>query len=94
MKTILERNRNSLAMEVPVWGERNGQIIVGHIDLLAWEDEKLHVWDFKPNLKRERKKGELICQVLRYADLVCNLTRLEMKDVVLGLFDFQDEITF
>jgi len=48
LKNILIKDKDSIAIEVPIWNEINGKIITGHIDLLQVENDLVKVIDYKP----------------------------------------------
>ena len=48
LKNILIKDKDSIAIEVPIWNETNGKAITGHIDLLQVEDDLVKVIDYKP----------------------------------------------
>ncbi|MFX1346593.1 MAG: hypothetical protein ACFFAI_15955 [Promethearchaeota archaeon] len=48
LKNILIKDKDSIAIEVPIWNEINGKILTGHIDLLQIENDLVKVIDYKP----------------------------------------------
>ncbi len=48
LKNILIKDKDSIAIEVPIWNETNGKAITGHIDLLQVENDLVKVIDYKP----------------------------------------------
>lgn len=48
LKNILIKDKDSLAIEVPIWNETNDKVITGHIDLLQIENDIIKVIDYKP----------------------------------------------
>ncbi len=48
LKNILIKDKNSIAIEVPVWNEAEAQRITGHIDLIQVENNTVKVIDYKP----------------------------------------------
>ncbi len=48
LKNILIKDKNSVAIEVPVWKKVNNNYITGHIDLIQIEDNIVKVIDYKP----------------------------------------------
>lgn len=48
LKNILIKDKDSIAIEVPIWNETNGKVITGHIDLLQVENDLVKVIDYKP----------------------------------------------
>ena len=51
LKNILIKDKDSLAIEVPIWNETNDKVITGHIDLLQIENDIIKVIDYKPEGK-------------------------------------------
>lgn len=84
--TILEKEPTVLAVEIPVWNhwyflDGKYQPVVGHIDLLQYIDNKLHIFDLKTN--SDKKVDE---QVYTYKKLLESLI-LDLKDVSIGWFN-------
>lgn len=48
LKNILIKDKDSIAIEVPIWYEREDNTITGHIDLLQVQDDLVKVIDYKP----------------------------------------------
>ena len=48
LKNILIKDKDSIAIEVPIWNETNDKAITGHIDLLQVENDLVKVIDYKP----------------------------------------------
>jgi len=48
LKNILIKDKNSVAIEVPIWKKVNNNYITGHIDLIQIEDNIVKVIDYKP----------------------------------------------
>src|SRR3989344_5851881 len=62
---MLENDKNTIAMEVPIWLYPNElgcyetvfkskEVLTGHIDLLRVDDDKVWIWDYKPNAEKEK----------------------------------------
>ncbi len=51
LKNILIKDKNSIAIEVPIWNEEKNRIITGHIDLIQIENDTIKVIDYKPEGK-------------------------------------------
>lgn len=51
LKNILIKDKDSIAIEVPIWNEIKGRVITGHIDLLQVKDDLVKVIDYKPEGK-------------------------------------------
>ncbi len=52
LKSILIKDKNSLAIEIPIWyNNDNNKIITGHIDLIQINDDVVKVIDYKPEGK-------------------------------------------
>lgn len=52
LKNILIKDKNSLAIEVPIWKKNYDNVyLTGHIDLIQIEDNMLKVIDYKPEGK-------------------------------------------
>lgn len=48
LKNILIRDKNSLAIEIPIWRKIKNDYITGHIDLIQIENSTIKVIDYKP----------------------------------------------
>lgn len=48
LKNILIKDKNSIAIETPVWKKINGVYLTGHIDLIQISNKILKVIDYKP----------------------------------------------
>ncbi|MFX1426718.1 MAG: hypothetical protein ACFFBE_09720 [Promethearchaeota archaeon] len=48
LKNILIKDKDSIAIEVPIWNEGVHKVITGHIDLLQVQDNLIKVIDYKP----------------------------------------------
>jgi hypothetical protein len=48
LKNILIKDKNSLAIELPIWMEVNKTFLTGHIDLIQFKNERIYVIDYKP----------------------------------------------
>jgi hypothetical protein len=48
LKNILIRDKNSVAIEIPIWRKIKNDYITGHIDLIQIEDNLIKVIDYKP----------------------------------------------
>lgn len=92
---MLENDRNTLAIEVPLWlnaeelqgyeklfGTKNP--LTGHIDALRIEDDKVWIWDYKPNAKAEKFAST---QVFFYAYMLSKRTGIPLDNFRCGYFD-------
>jgi hypothetical protein len=48
LKNILIKDKDAIAIEVPIWGKKQNNIITGHIDLIQVENDIVKVIDYKP----------------------------------------------
>jgi len=51
LKNILIKDKDSVAIEVPIWKEEENKTITGHIDLIQIENNAVKVIDYKPEGK-------------------------------------------
>ncbi len=51
LKNILIKDKDSIAIEVPIWKEEENKTITGHIDLIQIENDAVKVIDYKPEGK-------------------------------------------
>ncbi|MFX1377001.1 MAG: hypothetical protein ACFFA0_14440 [Promethearchaeota archaeon] len=48
LKNILIKDKDSIAIEIPIWNETDGKVLTGHIDLLQVDNDLVKVIDYKP----------------------------------------------
>jgi hypothetical protein len=48
LKNILIKDKDAVAIEVPIWREKEKNVITGHIDLIQIENDVVKVIDYKP----------------------------------------------
>ena len=67
---FIENDRNTIAIEVPVWSERYR--ITGHIDLIRYSDGVIQVCDYKPGTLESTTKRftHSLPQVAAYGELL------------------------
>ena len=92
---MLENDKNTIAMEVPIWLYPNElgcyetvfkskEVLTGHIDLLRVDDDKIWIWDYKPNANKERYAAT---QIFFYALMLSKRTGLSLDKFRCGYFD-------
>ena len=92
---LLENDSKTIASEVPVWLEpvelkkcaplfSSSECLTGHIDILRYENEKLGVWDYKPNVSANEQAG---LQVFLYAIALSVRTGIPLVHFLCGYFD-------
>ncbi len=92
---MLENDMKTVAMEVPIWLEHHEmndftsifstfQPLTGHIDILRVDDEKIWIWDYKPNAHKERYAAT---QILFYAIMLSKRTGIPLELFRCGYFD-------
>lgn len=72
LKNILIRDKNSVAIEIPIWRKIKNDYITGHIDLIQIEDSIIKVIDYKP----EGNFMQSLPQVATYGLLIESLFNL------------------
>jgi hypothetical protein len=100
---MLKHDTHSVAVEVPIWmesaelGEHAQHFaeegpLSGHIDVLRIEpDNKVWVWDYKPNAHREKWAAT---QVYYYAQMLSKRTALPLEHFRCGWFDDKKAYVF
>lgn len=98
---MLAYDKETVAMEVPVWLEEHEQeslqyiqgegLLTGHIDLLRVEDDAVWVWDYKPNAHRERNA---VTQTFLYAYMLSLRTNIPLENFKCGYFDEQNAYVY
>jgi len=48
LKNILIKDKDAVAIEVPIWTKKENKVITGHIDLIQVENDIVKVIDYKP----------------------------------------------
>ncbi len=77
LKNILIKDKDSIAIEVPVWKNSNNLYITGHIDLIQIHDNIVKIVDYKPegnflfSLPQVATYGLLIKKILDLKNLKC-----------------------
>ncbi len=77
LKRILLKDKNSLAIEIPIWNNKKNTFITGHIDLIQIENDVVKVIDYKPegkflvSLPQVATYGFLIKSKLKIQNLKC-----------------------
>ncbi|MBU4503046.1 MAG: PD-(D/E)XK nuclease family protein [Nanoarchaeota archaeon] len=65
--------------------------MTGHIDILRIEDEKIWVWDYKPNAHKEKYAST---QTYFYALMLSKRTGIPLDDFRCGYFDQNHAFAF
>lgn len=92
---MLENDGKTIAMEVPIWLEHHEiddftslfktfQPLTGHIDILRIDDNKIWIWDYKPNAHKEKFAST---QVFFYALMLSKRTSIPLENFRCGYFD-------
>ena len=92
---MLENDDKTLAVEVPIWLKadelknysnifKSEEPLTGHIDVLRMEGDKVWIWDYKPNAKREKYAST---QVFFYALMMSKRTGIPLNHFRCGYFD-------
>ncbi len=92
---MLENDSKTIAMEVPIWINNeeleqaknlvnNDAPLTGHIDLLRIEDNKIWIWDYKPNAYNEKYAAT---QIYFYALMLSKRTGIPLENFRCGYFD-------
>lgn len=92
---MLENDNQTIAMEVPLWMMpdeiedyhnlfNSDEPLTGHIDVLRIDDDKIWIWDYKPNAHRERYAAT---QVYFYALMLSKRIGIGLDKFRCGYFD-------
>jgi hypothetical protein len=92
---MLSFDNKTLAIEVPLWLTKNelacfkdifksDLALSGHIDLIRLENDKIWIWDYKPNARKEKYAST---QTYFYALMLSKRTSLDMSNFMCGYFD-------
>ncbi|MFT4311504.1 MAG: PD-(D/E)XK nuclease family protein [Candidatus Woesearchaeota archaeon] len=99
---MLAYDKSTVAMEVPIWLEeaemdkfkeifKTTKPLSGHIDIIRIEDQKIWIWDFKPNAHREKYAHT---QTYFYALMLSKRTKIPLEKFMCGYFDDKKVYTF
>ncbi len=99
---MLENDKKTIAIEIPVWlmpdeEEKFSKLfkekkpLTGHIDLLRIENNKIWVWDYKPNAEKEKYAAT---QTYFYALMLSKRTGIPMQSIMCGWFDSANAFVF
>ncbi|MBT3985442.1 Dna2/Cas4 domain-containing protein [archaeon] len=92
---MLENDTNTIAIEVPLWLQpeeldtyknlfNSENPLTGHIDLVRIENDKIWIWDYKPNASKEKYAST---QVYFYAYMLSKRTGIPLEKFRCGYFD-------
>lgn len=99
---MLSYDQKTIAIETPIWLLPNEleqyreifkeeQPLTGHIDIIRIENNKIWVWDFKPNAHREKYATT---QTYFYALMLSKRTNIPLQKFMCGYFDDKNTYTF
>lgn len=97
---MLENDSKTIAMEVPIWVMPNEidnfksilkseKPLTGHIDVLRIDDNKIWIYDYKPDARKEKYATT---QVFFYALMLSKRTGISLEHFRCGYFD--DNVTY
>ncbi|MBI2663509.1 PD-(D/E)XK nuclease family protein [Candidatus Woesearchaeota archaeon] len=92
---LIENDSKTIAVEVPIWMYNNEvdyytdlfktiQPLTGHIDILRMENDKIWIWDYKPNSHNEEFAST---QIYFYALMLSKRTGIDIEKFRCGYFD-------
>lgn len=99
---MLENDKKTIAIEVPVWLVPDEEArfsslfsekkpLTGHIDILRIENNKVWVWDYKPNAEKEKYAAT---QTYFYALMLSKRTGIPIEKFMCGWFDSANAFVF
>jgi len=99
---MLEHDNKTISVEIPIWLHnyeldnykeifKSTEPLTGHIDLLRIEDNKIWVWDYKPNAHKE---DFATTQIYFYALMLSKRTNIPLDNFRCGYFDSNYAFTF
>lgn len=99
---MLSFDKNTIGVEVPIWlhpEEFDGfeeffedkHPLTGHIDVIRVEEERIWVWDYKPNADKEKYAST---QTYFYALMLSKRTNIPLDHFMCGYFDEQTAFKF
>ena len=92
---MLENDDKTIAIEIPLWLQPEELLefsksfkiktsLTGHIDILRIENNKIWIWDYKPNSFQEKYAAT---QVYFYALMLSKRTNISLENFRCGYFD-------
>lgn len=99
---MLENDSMTVGVELPIWLMPHEldmyrkffdceDPLTGHIDILRIEDDKIWIWDYKPNAHKEKYAD---CQTLFYAIMLSKRTGVPLDKFRCGYFDENTAFVF
>ena len=99
---MLAYDNKTIAIEVPLWLEphehekyselfKTKDQLTGHIDIIRIEDQKIWIWDYKPNAHREKYADT---QTYFYALMLSKRTGISLEKFMCGYFDDKNSYIF
>ena len=99
---MLEHDDKTIAVEVPIWLECNElndfckifktkETLTGHIDVLRIENNRIWIWDYKPNSFEEKYATT---QLFFYALMLSKRTNIDLSEFRCGYFDGECAFVF
>jgi len=100
---MLSFDNKTIGVEVPIWlraeelGRKYGELfnskepLSGHIDVLRLEDDKLWIWDYKPNAAKEKYAST---QTFFYSVMLSKRTGIPLDKFMCGYFDEHTSFVF
>jgi hypothetical protein len=100
---MLSEDSKTIGIEVPIWlkadelGKKYEELfgtkepLSGHIDVLRLEDDKLWIWDYKPNAEKEKYAST---QTFFYSIMLSKRTGIPLDKFMCGYFDDKTSFVF
>jgi len=99
---LLENDPYTIAVEVPLWLTSNeiknyeaifntDEPLTGHADILRMEDNKIWIWDYKPNAEKEKYASS---QIFFYSLMLSKRTNIPLSFFRCGYFDENNAFVF
>ncbi len=99
---LIENDDKTVAVEIPIWLNpeeisnykdlfASYKKLTGHIDLLRIDDDKIWIWDFKPNAEREVYAAT---QIFFYALMLSKRTNINLDKFRCGYFNKNNAYVF
>ncbi len=99
---LLRNDNKTIAVEIPIWLKPEelidyetlfgtSKVLSGHIDILRIEDDKVWIWDYKPNARSEKYADT---QTFFYALMLSKRTGIDLENFRCGYFDSNNTYIF
>ena len=94
---LMLHDAKTIAVELPLWIENEEKLplvegnLTGHIDIIRVEDNKIWIWDYKPNAIKEKYAST---QIFFYALMLKQRIGIPLENIRCAYFDGEEAFMF